>query len=212
MEQNNIILNNNTEIELLINNKLNNVLGDIDETRQIISLYGSVLNKINCTNTPNCTLLNRYECNDKSYTCGKCKIGYIGDEGSNNNLCLLNISLLNVNNNNKECINNCNNNGKCIYINKNTLKTINECKINDITCDIKCICNNNYIGDNCNILKSELSITINIRSTLISNLLSLTTNEDQNTESISSWVSNVILLSEKKEELSISSSNTILDI
>ena len=48
-----------------------------------IPLVATVL----CTNAPNCTALNRYACDVKEDTCGKCYSGYLGDDDEANTLC-----------------------------------------------------------------------------------------------------------------------------
>lgn len=81
-----------------ISNYLNNSItlsgGTIDEVKKIVAISNDLLNSaINCSNAPNCTLLNRNHCELTVNTCGSCKNDdhnyYIGVPGDSNEPCYL---------------------------------------------------------------------------------------------------------------------------
>src|SRR2546430_5453298 len=55
----------------------------VNNMRQAIALSSYVLNTVNCSAAPNCTVLNRNECFRSPHTCGECLsasfIGLTGD-------------------------------------------------------------------------------------------------------------------------------------
>merc|ERR1711871_542294 len=61
--------------------------GDIDSMIGVINNVAASLSTVNCTLAPNCTYLNRYECQSKPHTCGYCKEGYLGVVGESNGIC-----------------------------------------------------------------------------------------------------------------------------
>ena len=86
--------------------------GTIDEVKKIVAISNDMLNSAsNCSNAPNCTLLNRNNCELTENTCGSCKNDhYIGVPGDNNEPCYLYNDLIIqqqkyvVNNQSKGCI------------------------------------------------------------------------------------------------------------
>ena len=55
----------------------------------MISLASAYMNSVSCQHAPNCTNLNRNHCLDSENTCGKCLLGYIGNNGDSNTPCSL---------------------------------------------------------------------------------------------------------------------------
>eukprot|EP01036_Dinobryon_divergens_P023505 gene23504-31856_t len=66
-----------------------------DDMKSYISVYSSILNYPNCSISPNCSLLNRYQCVGDN-TCGSCWPSYIGTTGPSNSICLLTSSRRNL--------------------------------------------------------------------------------------------------------------------
>ncbi len=60
----------------------------VDELKQLLTISSSAINRLNCTNAPDCSSINRYSCSTKDNTCGKCLPGFIGEEGSSNSYCI----------------------------------------------------------------------------------------------------------------------------
>ena len=62
--------------------------GNADSTMSTLSIGSSMLNAVNCSLAPNCAELNRARCAAVPHTCGACMVGYIGDDGDSNELCV----------------------------------------------------------------------------------------------------------------------------
>lgn len=210
-----------------INSALVSVDGDVDRTRQVITLYTAVLNAANCSSTPNCTVLNRLGCNTKSHTCGACMDGFVGNEGPENTACLDAAELAVVASpasgvvlRNKTCptgrggdgSRQCSGRGNCSFVDSRSLVNVATCSVHDITCSAQCICQTGYGGDACTLQTSDLAAAVHARSLLISNLQLLTTQEDPSNETVLSWLAGAIIISQNQEELSADSADTVLDI
>lgn len=193
--------------------------GDVDAVRQVISLYASVLNVVNCSLSPNCASLSRLSCSSKSHTCDSCIDGFVGAEGAANTACLsaadftaMQSSAPNTVFPNKTCPGDCSGSGICSFVDSSSLEPVASCAINVITCFARCICLANFSGDACAIPTADLAASAEVRSSLISNLFALTAQEDPNSESISSWVAGALLLSSKEEEMTRNSASSVLGI
>lgn len=60
---------------------------DVDKVFAAVSTTMTVMNTVNCTLAPNCTLLHRNPCAKKKATCGMCLDGYSGVIGESNAAC-----------------------------------------------------------------------------------------------------------------------------
>jgi len=58
------------------------------QVSQTILIVSSILNNVNCSMASNCGLLNRGNCSDVPHTCGPCRLGYTGESGSHNSICV----------------------------------------------------------------------------------------------------------------------------
>ena len=65
-----------------------NASGFVDELKQVAALTSSLVNVVNCSRAPDCSQLNRDACSTVPATCGKCKAGFVGEDGHRNSLCL----------------------------------------------------------------------------------------------------------------------------
>jgi len=207
------------QLSVEISSELGSASGDLDATRQVISLYASVLNIVNCSFAPNCTSVGRLECGTKSHTCGDCLTGRIGDSGPGNGVCLSTEELFATQNAapdtvfaNKSCTGDCGGKGMCTFVDSRSLRTLSFCATNDITCTGVCVCETGFSGDSCSIDDVDLAETVNVRTSLISNLLTLTVQEDPSDEAVGSWVAGALLLSQKGDEMTAESANSVLDI
>ena len=118
-----------------------------------ISQLTAIINRVSCSKAPDCSTLNRYACVSVSNTCGKCKDGFYGDNDDSNTNCISSSLLLLSSSSSiqsKTCTNNCNDNGKCIFINTNTNIIVDECSIIDPTCHAECKCNQGNTNINTN--------------------------------------------------------------
>ncbi len=72
-----------SNLQSLITSKLTSVSSvngsslTVEELKQLVSVSSSALNRVNCTNAPNCASLNRYGCATKDNTCGRCMSGFV---------------------------------------------------------------------------------------------------------------------------------------
>ena len=55
---------------------------------QIVGAVAESLNSADCTEAPDCAALNRKGCKKRRATCGACLIGYLGNVGDGNSMCL----------------------------------------------------------------------------------------------------------------------------
>jgi hypothetical protein len=73
---------------------LTTALNTTGATAQAVSVFSSVLNRVNCSQSPNCTALNRHTCGVVPNTCGPCMSSdrdgesYVGIDGYSNEVCL----------------------------------------------------------------------------------------------------------------------------
>ncbi len=73
-----------------VTSRLSNSGISVDVAKQVIATVGSVLNRVNCTHSPNCTLLFRQPCSLTASTCGPCLDSslYLGISGDSNVACV----------------------------------------------------------------------------------------------------------------------------
>jgi hypothetical protein len=63
--------------------------GNVDGLKQAISVVSTSLNSVNCSLSPNCSALNRFECAGTAHTCGSClSSSFVGLSGDSNELCV----------------------------------------------------------------------------------------------------------------------------
>jgi len=212
-----------TDITAALSGQLAAAEGDLDATRQVIGLYGTVLNIVNCSAVPNCTALGRLECSIKSHTCGACIDGYIGDAGPANGVCLSAAELASVlaapvvtgsgaTYTNKTCDNDCFGHGDCRLVSSATLQPVGHCATNDVGCTASCACHSGYGGGSCGSTDADLAASVALRDSLLGNLLTMTTQEEPSTESVDSWVSGLLLLGEKSDEVSPAGGAAMLSV
>jgi len=207
------------DLASLVDSQIASAAGDNDATRQTISLFASVLNTVNCTLAPNCTDIGRNSCasSTASHTCGSCLSGLIGDQGSANTECLSASALTALQSNtsnfvNKQCDADCNGHGNCTWVNSATLQTVDSCLSNAQSCHAKCSCFDGFGGTLCGMTSSDLAASQEVFASLLTNLETLTTQEDSNAETVASWVSGVALLSQSPDSISAAGAESVLSI
>jgi DNA-binding beta-propeller fold protein YncE len=86
---------------------------DPNELKSTLSLVATVLNRVNCSNSPDCVSLNRMECSTTEGTCGECVAGYVGLTGSSNTPCL-SWNHIHTFSNDSSSVSGCNSTADCI--------------------------------------------------------------------------------------------------
>ena len=79
-----------TALESLVLDNLDDAAGDVDGTKEVLSVATSVANNQDCSALPHdCAAdLYRESCYDTANTCGPCMTGYTGTEGDDNSVCV----------------------------------------------------------------------------------------------------------------------------
>lgn len=183
-------------LESILTSQLERAAGNVDETKQTISLATAALNSANCTGAPACSTLNRQQCLKTSNQCGACLPGFVGDSGDGDSLCR-NASAYNTPDMWQVCDavtgqceiplkscpggGQCSQRGTCVFVNNNNLQQIQFCRINDATCVAQCRCNVGYSGDSCAVTTESLQISIDLRVRMLRELLAVTRTDDINT-------------------------------
>ena len=106
--------------------------------------------------------ITRLPCTVISNTCGACNDGYVSSFLVGNDECI-SLSSRRLSNTviEKACTNNCNDHGKCVFINVNTgneLSSSDTCSVTDPTCAATCTCDEGYDGQLCSYTKSALQL------------------------------------------------------
>ena len=132
-----------------------------------LSVASSMLNFVDCSSSPKCNTLNRYDCKNTANTCGSCLSNYVGISGDSNTPCMDLSRRKLAQLPNKECINNCNGHGVCLFIDSNTNAKVNSCTIIQSSCDATCICDEGYYGNFCSMTAGELEAKQSMRAKLL---------------------------------------------
>jgi hypothetical protein len=207
---------------------LRSVTGSVDSAKNLISVVSTAINSVNCTGVVNCALLNRAGCLKTSGECGSCLPGYIGDAGDRSTLCIPAVAALRNTSAaacagpgdclfwqvcgaesrvceapSKSCSRNCSDNGRCLFVNKVSGAVQPTCKLDDLSCEAVCSCQQGFSGAFCELDAGLLQSKRAVRSNLIDSLLNLTGIEDINTQSVSAWSASLYSLSIRPYELSV---------
>jgi hypothetical protein len=112
----------------------------------------------------------------------------------------------------KSCMNNCSNHGSCVYVTSNTgSKSVYDgiCRMGSLDCAAECICASGYAGSTCAWSDEEMRSRQLLREKLLSNILSVMSKEEVSDSSVLSWVSSIVSLTQRVDELSVSSRESI---
>jgi len=172
--------------------------GDVDATKQLLSVGASVINQINMSESVDCAALHRAPTLSLGRSCGQCVSGYVGENPPSSVECRLPSGPVVQ----KTCSGVCF--GNCTLIDINSLDTLTSCSTNDTSCTAVCMCSVGFFGfeNECAPELSELDKDIAIRESLMSGLDSLTVSEDANSQSIIGWVEMLRALAQRSDPLS----------
>ena len=179
---------------------------DVDLAISTVNAIASTINSVDCIYAPNCSALNREACHDKDGTCGSCYPGYVGVVGSHNSMCHsptatfldLGSECSNVTEKNciygycldgkcevpsKECAVNsngdvCSGNGTCLYISTLDSSILEDCKVTSSSCIAQCTCQQNLVGESCELSKSDAYIRNEMSQTLCDALTEISSTQD----------------------------------
>ena len=94
----------------------------------------------------------------------------------------------------KACSNNCTINGDCEFNLVSTGATVAECRLDDSSCEARCVCRGDYFGSACQLDGTSTALQNAARAALIARLTVLVQNEDVNEESVASWADSLYSL------------------
>eukprot|EP00597_Dinobryon_sp_UTEXLB2267_P012543 CAMPEP_0170122720 /NCGR_PEP_ID=MMETSP0020_2-20130122/16918_1 /TAXON_ID=98059 /ORGANISM="Dinobryon sp., Strain UTEXLB2267" /LENGTH=2177 /DNA_ID=CAMNT_0010353853 /DNA_START=1571 /DNA_END=8104 /DNA_ORIENTATION=+ len=222
------------QMSLFVSKSANSSSLTVDEVKKLNALSSYLINSVNCSAAPNCSSLNRLNCLKTINTCGECKsIAYIGNSGDSNSpcfpaafktygsicitssqcsspqLCESGICVFPM----KTCVANCSDHGKCQFINTDSGLPVNECRLRDDHCDVKCECDSDYTGSKwCQLRSSDLIQKQEMRSQVISNVGHLISQEYPDKETVSGWISNLADATQFSDELTVATSAVLLNM
>jgi hypothetical protein len=204
-------------------------VNSIDGIKQGAAMSSYLLNRVNCSQAPDCASINRKACYRTPNTCGPCISDqlYIGDNGDSNERCVL-ISELQSSNTNSTCVgiecgpvmvnstktcpSACSGHGQCMFSSVISGQPLDWCAPGDFSCEASCNCVDGYGGTSCGLTLDEIKSRQQMRQDVIVGLLRLTTIEDADAQSLQSLITNVNSVSQSIDELSTTSSAMILDV
>lgn len=213
--------------------RLEEVEGNMEATRQIISVGGSLLNVRNCSASPICSQLFRDECQYTDHTCGPCLSNYYGSEGDGNSLCIpIGAPSRNVpcSSNTecspwqicspdlicepkpKECNVECSEHGVCEFRNSDSGESLDSCLYDDLSCDAVCICSNGWYGHSCSVSENEYNTYIQAQSKLLQSLMKVMASDEATSELLGAWISSLSTLSQPKADVSPSMASLVAEM
>ena len=179
-----------------------------------VNLLGALLNKVNCTGSPNCAILFRNPCSSVARTCGSCLPGYLGEFGSRNSPCFSPSSLVARNSSElsqlKRCLYNCSGQGECMYVDSNSGQRLFSCDVLSTTCRAVCVCRAGYAGASCSLTKQDLEQKQRIRDVLLTSLLNLTHHSASSASAVTALASSLSLQTTNPDEISSDSSSAVV--
>jgi hypothetical protein len=208
---------NNSQLKALATAGFAASSGSADGTRQMLSTFGAVANRANCSASPNCTLLNREPCSSVDHTCGACISPFLGSSGDSNDACFTAAGLVGrrldqvPDTVKKLCVHDCFNNGVCVF--ENTAgEAVNDCFLSDISCSAVCTCFSGYTGYSCSVTDQDLAPKIELRSQLVDSFQLLTALDYPDEQTIQAWSNNAVSITGVPYELSDDSINRMVTI
>jgi hypothetical protein len=188
----------------------------LDDLIKGVNIASSLLNQPNCSNSPNCTELNRFPCLSTSHTCGPCQISYFSSKtGDGNELCVNQLpdQVLSIHHKPKECFLNCSSHGDCIYYSQVTGRRVDACFEGDLTCYSSCSCDVGYkLSQHCEMSDEESKSWISLRDLVVERITANVALQDPSEQAVSSWMNSLLAISQVPNQISEKSLNALLDL
>ena len=219
-----------------LNEKLSGAFDDaMDSTDpnvlvSLLSVSSSIVNFVECEESPDCSSLNREGCKDTPNTCGSCLPNFIGASGDSNSPCadmslLARRKLSECNSDTdcdalstcndgtcelkqKECLNDCFDAGTCISIDSNTGEVIDECSLMATTCEAICICDDGFAGSSCSLSEDDLHSKQSMRDQMMQGIR--LTEVDEDPVAIAASMTTLQSVSKKIDEMNYDSAQVAI--
>jgi hypothetical protein len=202
--------------------------GHVDAVKKQSNFLTYLINKVNCSDSQDCSALHRNPCNSVMNTCGSCMKGFRSytDDIDSNTKCIPESEFFsrklreetNCHSREdcnlpyecregicslslKECINNCSHHGQCYYISKHKNTIVKECRIDDNDCYARCECNTGYESESCSYTSEEWNVKIEQRKKCIDFSNYLHDHENLSDESVKDRINYLATLSVKTDEI-----------
>jgi hypothetical protein len=202
---------------------------------QLLSLYTSILNRVNCSAAPNCTALNRSPCSSIAHTCGSClSAEYVGVDGSSNEACVRMSALFtgamddyvlctqdadclpwrSCNAATSQCVAanktcdaavTCSGHGTCYFTDSLSGMSMSSCPQGSVQCVATCLCEDGYTGPSCGVSTSTTSYSIQSRDLLLESIVELISSQDTDGVSVPVWSTMLTAIMQNPVELAASS-------
>ena len=109
----------------------------------------------------------------------------------------------------KSCTNDCNSNGQCLYSSIFTGESTPICKMNDLSCESICICNDGWDGFDCGISQEAMLAKLNLRESMMASMTSVLDSVDE--AGALSALTNIKMMCQNPAELSLHASSMAMD-
>jgi hypothetical protein len=215
--------------------------GNVDGMKQVFSVVVNTLTAVNCSQAPNCSALNRFDCMATPHTCGSCiSSSYVGINGDSNEKCVA-ISAFSIvdagttaceddsdcalwstcDTSSRECVpalkscsGNCTatENGHCKFVRTGNLQFLATCLVSDPSCEAICICSPGYYGEDCSADEVRLVANQDTTDTLAASLLNVKELETLDSQSAVFWANALQALTTKSIYLTTTSSSIAYNI
>ena len=194
------------DMQALLSSGIEASNGYSDGLKELIATLLNLVNKVNCSEAPDCLSLNRESCSTISRTCGECLPGFVGDPISSNDKCQevdenakrnSNIEIFEECNSEGQCYipskrcpsTDCSGHGKCEYVSPRVPNmTFTNCTVVDFHCLAKCTCSDNYAGVACEFLSEDYIGRLDTRHEIVQLIRNISLLDDPTPESLSSWL------------------------
>mmetsp|Transcript_29297 Transcript_29297/g.49447 ORF Transcript_29297/g.49447 Transcript_29297/m.49447 type:complete len:2221 (+) Transcript_29297:134-6796(+) len=231
-----------TALESLVVNSLAGTAGDVDGTKEVLSVATSVANNQDCSALPHdcATELFRADCYDTANTCGPCLDGYMGSIGDDNSICVAvggrrtSLSAMSgcfvdsdcgsgweycdtANNvckvKAKECNNDCSGHGTCVMMGSDTGTSFSgDCLMGMTSCEATCSCQSSFHGSTCSMDTVDFEAKQGLRETLLSTMKSVAEGDDTSEDAVEGWLMSLNAMATSTQEMSDTASTVALDL
>jgi hypothetical protein len=155
---------------------------------RLTSLTSTLLNNVDCTKAPNCTVLNRRNCYRTAHTCGPCiSSDLLGQAGDSNEQCYFTAQDIKLKSIQQQCPGNCSNNGDCSYRLTSTNEAIQSCFVGDLTCIPVCVCKDGFTGPACSTSPEKFQENSGHRENIITGLSTLLSYQDATSDNLNTF-------------------------